>query len=150
MVSEPDNGIYDGMNKGLGLATGDVIGLLNADDIYAGPDILSKAARVFSEKNMESCYGDLVYVREKRRPKVKVGGYRRSEGGGRERQKSDASGGMNSFGVWMDGDLVYVDANDTDRVVRYWRSWDYKPKKFYMPEVRDLRALEAESKTFYF
>ena len=50
----------------------------------------------------------------------------------------------------MDGDLVYVDANDTDRVVRYWRSWDYKPKKFYMPEVRDLRALEAESKTFYF
>jgi hypothetical protein len=57
---------------------------------------------------------------------------------------------MNSFGVWMDGDLVYVDANDTDRVVRYWRSWDYKPKKFYMPEVRDLRALEAESKTFYF
>ena len=38
---------------------------------------------------------------------------------------------MNPFGVWMDGDLVYVDANDTDRVVRYWRSWDYKPKKFY-------------------
>jgi glycosyltransferase len=40
------------MNKGLGLATGDVIGLLNADDIYAGPDILSRAARVFSEKNV--------------------------------------------------------------------------------------------------
>jgi len=71
MVSELDNGIYDGMNKGLGLATGDVIGLLNADDIYAGPDILSKVARVFSGKNAESCYGDLVYVREKRRSKVK-------------------------------------------------------------------------------
>ncbi len=38
---------------------------------------------------------------------------------------------MNPFGVWMDGDLVYVDADDTDRVVRYWRSGDYNPQKFY-------------------
>ena len=62
VMSEPDNGIYDGMNKGLRLATGDIIGILNADDLYAGPDILTKVAKVFNEEHVDSCYGDLVYV----------------------------------------------------------------------------------------
>jgi len=62
VISETDNGIYDGMNKGLRLATGDIIGLLNADDAYADPEILSKVAKLFNEKHVDSCYGDLVYV----------------------------------------------------------------------------------------
>ena len=62
VISEPDNGIYDGMNKGLSLATGDIIGLLNADDIYAGPDVLAKVAKIFNEEQVDSCYGDLIYV----------------------------------------------------------------------------------------
>ncbi len=62
MVSEPDYGIYDAMNKGLRLATGDIIGFLNADDFYACPDILEKVSRAFTDSRIDSCYGDLVYV----------------------------------------------------------------------------------------
>jgi len=62
IVSEKDEGIYDGINKGIKLATGDIIGLLHADDVYADLKIISKITEVFSDKNVESCYGDLVYV----------------------------------------------------------------------------------------
>ena len=65
IVSEPDKGIYEGMNKGLRLATGDIVGLLNADDVYAGSVILSRVLRVFEEQGSDSCYGDLVYVSSK-------------------------------------------------------------------------------------
>ncbi len=64
LVSQPDEGIYDAMNKGLALATGDVIGFLNADDIYAGPDILEDIASLFEKQNADVCYGDLVYVKQ--------------------------------------------------------------------------------------
>jgi glycosyltransferase involved in cell wall biosynthesis len=61
-ISEKDNGIYDAMNKGIGLATGDVIGLLNSDDVYADNLILKKVASVFADPLIDSCYADLVYV----------------------------------------------------------------------------------------
>lgn len=61
IVSEPDSGIYDAMNKGIKLATGDVIGILNSDDFYAGLDTLEKVAQVLSQVGIDSCYGDLVY-----------------------------------------------------------------------------------------
>jgi glycosyltransferase involved in cell wall biosynthesis len=64
VVSEPDNGIYDGLNKGIRLATGDVIGFLHADDIYADNTVIEKVVRAMSNSNAASCYGDLVYVRE--------------------------------------------------------------------------------------
>ena len=64
-VSEPDNGIYDAMNKGIVLATGDVIGTLNADDFYANENVLEEVAKVFLDPNVEACYGDLVYVNQK-------------------------------------------------------------------------------------
>lgn len=64
LVSEPDSGIYDALNKGINLATGEVIGILHADDFYAGPDVLEKVARVFEDPLVDSCYGDLVYVAE--------------------------------------------------------------------------------------
>ena len=62
-VSEPDRGIYDAMNKGLRLASGDIIGILNADDFYPSPDILAKVAKVFEDPMVEACYGDLLYVK---------------------------------------------------------------------------------------
>ena len=65
IVSEPDRGIYDGMNKGLRMATGDIVGLLNADDVYASSVILSWVLSVFEEQGSDSCYGDLVYVSSK-------------------------------------------------------------------------------------
>ena len=60
--SEPDRGIYDAMNKGILLATGDVVGMLNADDIYADETVLEQVAVIFSDPAVDACYADLVYV----------------------------------------------------------------------------------------
>lgn len=84
-ISEPDNGIYDAMNKGLRLATGDIIGILNADDYYASNEVLSKITKAFDDPTIDACYGD----------------------------------------------LVYIDANDTQKVVRCWKSGEFAPNKFY-------------------
>jgi glycosyltransferase involved in cell wall biosynthesis len=62
IVSEPDHGIYDAMNKGISLTTGDVVGMLNADDFYAHNKVISTVADVFQDKAVDACYGDLVYV----------------------------------------------------------------------------------------
>ncbi len=63
-ISEPDQGIYDAMNKGIAMATGDVIGFLNADDIYAHKDVLAHVAAAFDKEKIKACYADLVYVRD--------------------------------------------------------------------------------------
>lgn len=62
LVSEPDHGIYDAMNKGILLSTGEVIGILNSDDFYANPHVLDKVSRVFEDKSIDTSYGDLIYV----------------------------------------------------------------------------------------
>ena len=62
VISEPDKGIYDAMNKGISLASGDIIGILNSDDLYADNDVLSTVARSLSNPAVDSCYGDLIYV----------------------------------------------------------------------------------------
>lgn len=62
VVSEPDKGIYDAMNKGIEMATGEVVGLLNADDLYASPEVLADVARTFTGTQADAVYGDLVYV----------------------------------------------------------------------------------------
>ena len=64
IVSENDKGIYDAMNKGIALATGEIIGFINADDFYASPDALAKVAAVCSDPNVDACYGDLCYVKQ--------------------------------------------------------------------------------------
>ncbi|MBK9284691.1 MAG: glycosyltransferase [Sphingobacteriaceae bacterium] len=70
VISEPDNGIYEALNKGINLATGDVIGLLHADDIYYDENVLAKVTTLFEEKRVDSVYGDLVYVDKKDTSKV--------------------------------------------------------------------------------
>ncbi len=63
LISEPDNGIYDAMNKGIKMATGDIIGFLNSDDFYADNDVLSKVANIFiNNPSIDACYSDLIYV----------------------------------------------------------------------------------------
>lgn len=90
LVSEPDKGIYDAMNKGIRLATGDVIGTLNADDFYTDNTAVSDVAKTFEDNAVDACFAD----------------------------------------------LVYVDQNNTDKIVRYWKSQQYQPglfKKGWMP-----------------
>jgi glycosyltransferase involved in cell wall biosynthesis len=84
LVSEPDEGIFDAMNKGIRLATGEVIAFLNADDIYADNTVLAQVAAVFSDTAVDACYAD----------------------------------------------LVYVDPVDLNKVVRFWKSQDFKPGLF--------------------
>lgn len=70
VVSEPDKGIYDAMNKGLKRATGDAVGTLNADDFYSAPNVISRVAELFESKGVDCVYGDLVYVKPEDTNKV--------------------------------------------------------------------------------
>lgn len=63
LISEPDHGIYDALNKGIRHATGDVIGFLHADDLFENDGVLGKVAAAFEDPNIDAVYGDLVYVR---------------------------------------------------------------------------------------
>ena len=62
LVSEPDDGLYDALNKGVRLATGDVIGFVHADDFLAGPETLMKLANAFADSELDAVYSDLAYV----------------------------------------------------------------------------------------
>jgi glycosyltransferase involved in cell wall biosynthesis len=62
LVSEPDEGIYDAMNKGLKLATGEIVAMLNSDDLYAGSSSVSNMVRFIIEGGLDAAYADLVYV----------------------------------------------------------------------------------------
>ena len=106
IISEPDNGIYDAMNKGIRLATGDIVGILNADDFYAHPDVLAKVAAVFADPMVEACYGDLIYVSEKQD----------SGFGTRDSELSTQNLNLNTHDF---------------RVLRYWRSGPFDARKFY-------------------
>ena len=66
LVSEPDRGIYDAMNKGLALASGEYVGFLNADDMLAGPDVVATIARAAGAANTSVVFGDLLYVNKDR------------------------------------------------------------------------------------
>lgn len=64
IVSERDGGIYDAMNKGVELATGDVIGILNSDDFYTSDDVLQRVASEFeADPGLEAVYGDIHFVK---------------------------------------------------------------------------------------
>lgn len=62
-VSEPDRGLYDAMNKGLALASGDIVGILNSDDFYIDKYVIEKIVKEFEEKKVDSVYADLVFVK---------------------------------------------------------------------------------------
>jgi glycosyltransferase involved in cell wall biosynthesis len=85
IISEKDKGIYDAMNKGIAAANGEIIGILNSDDIYSNSFVLSKIASVFKEDKVDACYADLQYVHPR----------------------------------------------DTNKIIRTWRSGNYKPLSFY-------------------
>jgi glycosyltransferase len=64
VVSEKDKGIYDAMNKGLKLATGEVVGILNSDDFYDNQEVISQVMAAFNDPLVDVVYGDLQYVKK--------------------------------------------------------------------------------------
>lgn len=60
--SEPDTGLYDGINRGIMRATGDVVGLMHSDDLFADEHVLSRVAETMNQTGADGVYGDLVYV----------------------------------------------------------------------------------------
>lgn len=84
LVSAPDEGIYDAMNKGIGLARGEIVGFLNADDVFANNNVLGHIADAFDTPGIDCTYGD----------------------------------------------LVYVVRNEPEKITRYWRSSEFKPRSF--------------------
>jgi glycosyltransferase len=61
-ISETDRGIYDAINKGMAMATGDIIGNLNSDDILVDDDVIESIVKTFEENKVDTVYGDLEYV----------------------------------------------------------------------------------------
>ena len=83
-ISEPDKGLFDALNKGIKMATGEIVGILHSDDFYADGKIIESIAGAMAKQNADVCWGD----------------------------------------------LVYVDRNDIEKAVRYWKSSSYKKGKF--------------------
>lgn len=77
-VSEPDKGMYDAINKGLGMATGDIVGLMHSDDVFFDETIISKIVAVFNKNsNTDAVYGDGIYVTNDAEQKIvrnRIGG----------------------------------------------------------------------------
>lgn len=84
VIREPDDGLYDALNKGIEAASGDVVGFVHADDMLEAPDIIEAIQNKFSEGDLDAVYGD----------------------------------------------LLYVDASDPQKIVRNWRSGEYRREKF--------------------
>ena len=77
-VSEPDRGMYDAINKGLAIATGDIVGLMHSDDVFFDETVISKIVAVFNKNsNTDAVYGDGIYVTNDAEQKIvrnRIGG----------------------------------------------------------------------------
>jgi glycosyltransferase involved in cell wall biosynthesis len=62
LISEPDEGIYDALNKGMRMARGDILGLVHSDDFLAHDRVLERIAEAFADPSIDAVYGDLDYV----------------------------------------------------------------------------------------
>ncbi|PMM14354.1 glycosyl transferase [Vibrio breoganii] len=69
-ISESDEGLYDAMNKGIKMATGDVVGILNSDDFFSSEESVAELISGFNSENIDAVYSDLVYVQENDTSKV--------------------------------------------------------------------------------
>jgi len=80
-ISEPDNGVYDAMNKGIKLSSGDIVATLNADDMYADETIVGRMLEFIQKNGLDAAYGDLAYIDPKNGNHVmrfwKAGKYKR-------------------------------------------------------------------------
>lgn len=65
IISEPDNGIYDALNKGITVSTGDIVGFLHADDVFSSNELIHWIAEQFKDSKIDGVYGNLVFVNKK-------------------------------------------------------------------------------------
>lgn len=70
LISEPDKGIYDAMNKGIRMATGDVIGILNSDDFFTTGEVIAHIVSAFEKNGVDGVYGDICFVKPENLNKV--------------------------------------------------------------------------------
>ncbi|MEA2041203.1 MAG: glycosyltransferase family 2 protein [Bacteroidota bacterium] len=70
VIHEPDDGIYDALNKGIEAATGDFVGFLHADDVFASPSVTAQIAELINVRKADAVYGDLQYVKKENTAKV--------------------------------------------------------------------------------
>lgn len=64
VISEPDRGIYDALNKGVARSTGDIVAFLHSDDVYAGNDVVASVVAHFRSHSLDAVYGDVAFVKE--------------------------------------------------------------------------------------
>jgi len=69
-ISEPDNGIYNAMNKGIKIATGDIVGILNSDDFFNNNEVVQRIVDEFNNNNIDAIYGDIQFVKPDNLDKV--------------------------------------------------------------------------------
>lgn len=129
LVSKPDHGIYDAMNKGVALATGDVVGILNSDDFYADDSVLLRVKEAFEADGGQRSEDSDPNNTD---PPSHDGGYDRNQksedrepGTTNEEQGTTNRRSSAAPIECVYGDLDYVAAEETDRVVRAWRSKSY-------------------------
>jgi glycosyltransferase involved in cell wall biosynthesis len=69
-ISEPDTGIYNAINKGIRLATGDIVGILNSDDFFCSNNIIERIVNEFLKDNIDAVYGDVQFVNPNKENKI--------------------------------------------------------------------------------
>jgi glycosyltransferase len=138
MISESDKGIYDALNKGINAATGDVVGFLHSDDLFAYPDAVKDIVATFESTNCDATYADLEYVSKDNTDNVirlwKSGSY------SPEKLKNGWMPPHPTFYMKRDlyekhglFDLNFKIAADYDSLLRYL--WSNKVKMSYLPRV---------------
>jgi glycosyltransferase len=147
-ICEPDKGIYDALNKGINVASGDIVGFLHSDDVFASKNIVESIVRKFESTGSNAIYGDLQYVAQKKLSKVvrywKSGEYNR----GRLKvgwmpphptfyMKREMYLKLGTF------DLSFKIAADYDSLLRYL--WVNEVSLSYLPNVITLMRVGGES-----
>jgi glycosyltransferase len=148
IVSAPDKGIYDALNKGIARATGDVIGLMHSDDFFASDRVLEQVAEAFADPEIDGVYGDLQYVSATNTSRVI-----RHWVAGAYTPKALKRGWMpphptlylrqEVFARWGDYDTSYQIAADYDAMLRWLIRGNIKLA--YIPEVLVKMRVGGES-----